>query len=397
MKKWLIAATAAAWLTGCGGGSSTDSSGSTSRFPIPILSKTIAAGQDFTLVRDDNGSVSGSGNNGKNQLGHATTYSVVWSAENIPALSKITVLDAGSYHALTLSIDGKVYAFGENDLGELGLGDTAAHSAPKPIPNLPNIVDIAAGAKFSLVLDADGHVWSFGDNRYGQLGQGGTDRDAHSTPVKLTMSTGIKAVFARGFKAMMIDDNGSVYGLGYNGWNSMGSGNFRENPAKLSGLSSIQSVAIGASHALYLDKDGNVYAAGRSTHGQLGIASAGSDTYDRLGIPTKIDTLPKAAMIAAGANFSMVLDRDGNVWAFGDNGAGQLGTGDTAAVRTPVKIPGLTHIIAIAASGSSAFALDKEGNVYSWGYGGYGSLGLGNSNDHTRPQRISGIKGVSHP
>ena len=79
----------------------------------------------------------------------------------------------------------------------------------------------------------------------------------------------------------------------------------------------------------------------------------------------------------------MALDKNGNVWAWGNNRYGQLGNGVfSASSNVPVQVmkPGdvpLTGIISIDAGFFHSLAVDEEGNVWVWGANDFGQLGLG--------------------
>ncbi|MDE6108509.1 MAG: hypothetical protein K2F83_07585, partial [Oscillospiraceae bacterium] len=87
-------------------------------------------------------------------------------------------------------------------------------------------------------------------------------------------------------------------------------------------------------------------------------------------------------MVAAGDGFSIALKADGSVWSWGDNSKGQLGTGDTLVEYSdsPVKVLNenglaIRNIIAISAGADHALAVDRDGNVYAWGNNATGQLG----------------------
>jgi len=76
---------------------------------------------------------------------------------------------AGYYHILMLTEDGKVYVMGENDYGQLGVGNIGM-SSPEPtylqsIQGIP-VLQIACGAFHSLVLSVSGSIFAFGRNEY---------------------------------------------------------------------------------------------------------------------------------------------------------------------------------------------------------------------------------------
>ena len=80
----------------------------------------------------------------------------------------------------------------------------------------------------------------------------------------------------------------------------------------------------------------------------------------------------------------MALDKDGNVWSWGDNSFGQLGNGnfDYNYSGAPVRVlkPGdvpLTNIVSIDAGFEHSLAIDRDDNVWVWGRNDEGQLGLG--------------------
>jgi len=389
--KTTIAMMAAFFLTACGGGSGGSSSAG-NNVPVTVPAKTVQAGYYFLLVRDRNGTVFATGSNDKGQLGHTTPYSIVTVPEKIPGLSDIVLMDAGDYHTLAVDLNGRVHAFGSNEQGALGTGDTREHNGTVVIGGLPKAKDVAAGMQTSYVLAENGEVYAFGDNRYGQLGQGGTDHAAHPVPAKMTLPASTVSVIANGFAALFIDDNGSVYGIGDNGWGKMGTISARGTAVKIPGLEHIVSASLGASHALYLDGSGTVYSMGRFTHGQLGVEITGQHSFEFENTPQKISGVPKIVMVSAGENFSMLLDENGRVWTFGDNSHGQLGQGDRVQRRLPKRIDALRDITVIHAGPGSAFAVDRKGVVYSWGFGGEGILGNGDTTDLLSPKAVDGVR-----
>ena len=85
----------------------------------------------------------------------------------------VTQVSAGSSHSLVLTRQGRVFSFGSNRHGRLGLGDTFPRIRPSPIVmNVEDdeIVQVSAGDAHSLLLSSKGNVYSFGCGTHGQLG-----------------------------------------------------------------------------------------------------------------------------------------------------------------------------------------------------------------------------------
>lgn len=73
----------------------------------------------------------------------------------------------------------------------------------------------------------------------------------------------------------------------------------------------------------------------------------------------------------------MALRSDGTLWAWGYNGAGQLGDGTTQGRLSPVQIGTNTSWSAVAAGGQYTMALHNDGTLWAWGSKGIGQLGIG--------------------
>ncbi len=92
--------------------------------------------------------------------------------------------------------------------------------------------------------------------------------------------------------------------------------------------------------------------------------------------------------VAVGANYTLLLDENGNLSAFGFNESGQLGDGTTENRLTPVSILPQTQFTHVFCAGSSSYAIDREGNLYAWGNNENGRLGDGSTTDRYVPTQI---------
>ena len=82
---------------------------------------------------------------------------------------------AGLGYSLAIRQDGSLWAWGLNDRGQLGLGETDNSTAPTPVVSEDRWVVLAAGTEDGLALYRTDALWAWGDNVYGQLGLGDTD------------------------------------------------------------------------------------------------------------------------------------------------------------------------------------------------------------------------------
>jgi alpha-tubulin suppressor-like RCC1 family protein len=116
---------------------------------------------------------------------------------------ELKAIAGGANHSLVLKNDGTVLAWGLNQDGELGDGTNTDSSTPVEVkdPNDPfgyvsGVKALAAGCSHSLALKDDGTIWAWGNNESGQLGDG---TNANSTqPVKVANLSGVEAISGGG-------------------------------------------------------------------------------------------------------------------------------------------------------------------------------------------------------
>ena len=140
----------------------------------------VSAGAYFSVAVKKNGSVWAWGDNSTGELGNRTTAkSDVPERVRLPSgLTAGQVFAGGNYpdngHALAILSDGSVWAWGDNDEGQLGDGTTTTATLPVRVlvPRGVTFTAVAAGGTHSLALDSNGDVWAWGDNKFGELGDG---------------------------------------------------------------------------------------------------------------------------------------------------------------------------------------------------------------------------------
>ncbi|PRX74084.1 alpha-tubulin suppressor-like RCC1 family protein [Cohnella sp. SGD-V74] len=192
----------------------------------------------------------------------------------------------------------------------------------------------------------------------------------------------------------------NVYSFGKGEFGRLGQGDSanRLAPAAISELSglNIKAVSAGAEHTLVLTADGDVYSFGNGAFGRLGHGDESDKTVPTL-IPLFHNNIVATA-VAAGTSHSLVLSAGGDVYAFGAGGTGRLGTGTSTNVLAPVKIGGdLTgkQAIAISAGDAHSLVLTNDGSVYSFGAGNSGRLGHNDMANQLMPKQIDALPAVS--
>lgn len=285
---------------------------------------------------------------------------------------------AGGAHSLARSANGRiVWAWGDNRYGQLGLGSTVPSATPQVVSGLTGVKALAAGLDHSLALLDDGTVWTWGRNVAGALGDG-TLTDRH-VPQRVDGLSDVIAVAAGDGRSFALQSGGSLWAWGENSTGALGIGHRNSTPMPTAvgqgvpGFSGIVAVAAGARHGLAQRVDGRVFAFGEI---------AGMPTQPT---PALVGGLTAIAGIAAGGGFSTAVDIQGQLWSWGLNGSGQLGTGDTQTRSAPAVIArtgaGTSLLPALGLTAGQDFALARalDGTVLAWGAGASGQLGAGGS------------------
>ena len=386
----------------------------------------------------------GWGMNGWGQIGDGTTTrrTSPVAIEDVSAPSQVA---GGKYHSLALDGNGAVWAWGGNSDGQLGYGGTGGYSqTPQTVPGLDNVIFVAAGARHSLAVvdddqDGDGTVWAWGNNDSGQLGNG--EHTSSTSPVQVVVpqrdadgkilrdpSTGdpltdpldeVTQVAAGEYHSLALRKDGTVWAWGSNAWGQLGDNRNTvvdvldiagvpdvkqysydgcaypvqvADPADAGGvLKGVQQITAGSFHSLALDNNGDVWAWGSNTWGQLGNGEKADSWY-----AVELSGISSVAQVAAGSWHSIAVKTTGSVHAWGGNWWGQLGDGTDINASRPVAVTGLTGTFTgVGAGENHSVALRNTGTVYAWGRNRHGQLGDGTIIDRMTPAQVSGLTEVT--
>ena len=268
------------------------------------------------------------------------------------------VYSGGQQH-YGLTVTGEVWSWGYNNYGQLGHGDTAGRAIAKRIEffvehdiqikhivtGRPNYYDYGC----AFFLTTQGEVYACGYNSNGSLGNG---TNTHQyTPVRCGALANIVslAVSGQAYSVYVIDEDKRLWVWGWNGTGQLGLGDLveRRSPILHPSLHSVTKAVI---------------TCGYQTDGKIAVGNG------------------------------LVLLDDGTLWSTGYNGYGQLGHGDTTTRNSFSQIQHAATFIDIATGDGrypAVAAITDNNELYGWGYNGYGQLGTGDTTHQHMPTKPS--------
>ncbi|CAG0919502.1 unnamed protein product [Notodromas monacha] len=278
---------------------------------------------------------------------------------------------------VVLAASGRVFTFGSNNHGELGLGHRKTVNKPSCIKSLkPRKIVLSAGGRAHTILATEsGLLFSSGLNSDGQLGIG-TDEDSFE-PVPFQLLEDIlvplKQLAAGAHHSVALTVDGRVFGWGSNVEGQLGIQEQCINKPHLI-AENVEKIACGYYHTALIKSDGIVYVLGITENAQLNESnSSGGDGKRHVMLPDE----ERAVDVSCGGSHTIILTATGRVFGFGDNERGQLGLDKVvSSCPDPAEILGLTDqkVVQISCGERHSAAITINGQLFTWGDRGYGKL-----------------------
>ncbi|XP_043927776.1 X-linked retinitis pigmentosa GTPase regulator-like, partial [Protopterus annectens] len=255
-------------------------------------------------------------------------------ADNVPSKfwfknNKLISVSCGDEHTAIITENGKLYVFGSNNWGQLGLGTKNTVNKPTCVKALRSekVKYVACGRNHTLVYTEKGNVYAAGGNNEGQLGVGDTEDRTTFQQVE-----------------------------------------FFTNKHK------IKHLAAGSNISAALTEDGKLFMWGDNSEGQIGLADK-----NNVLVPHHVDVGKPVSWISCGYYHSALVTRDGRLYTFGESDNGKLGLlpEQLSETKIPQCVPGIAGKVVQVACGGGHTAVLTGNNVYTFGLGQFGQLGHG--------------------
>jgi len=331
-------------------------------------------------------------------------HNIISTGTSIELPTEIISVTVGDNHSFAIDADGGLWAWGNNEAGQLGDGTrTTREESPRPyvldhfvgeiiddnnrnrpVKIMDDVVYVSAGFYETMAIRTDGSLWAWGSYRF-------TDGLTQSNdPIKImddvvSVSIGFSHI-------MVIKTDGSLWVWGSNRNGQIGDGtittrdnnNDRDTPVKI--MDSVRYVSAGFQYSMAIKTDGSLWAWGWNRFGQLGNGGGGNE-LDCVGWPVQtvpVKIMDYVASVSASTNHTMAITTDGSLWAWGDNHSGEIGDG-TATGRdenfniidnrrySPVKV--MDSVVAVSLGRAHSMAIREDGSLWAWGSNEHGLIG----------------------
>lgn len=329
----------------------------------------------------------GDNDSGQLGLGNLTQYS---SPKQLGTLTTWATLPSSPMaHKFSGAIksDGTLWMWGANSRGQLGLGNTTQYSSPKQIGALTSWYKLAPGYQFTIALKTDGTLWSWGRGAsFGSLGLGNTTD--YSSPKQVGSLTNWLNIAASYYSVVALKTDGTLWTWGQNTRGQLGLGNrtLYSSPKQVGALTNWLKISSSGYSCGVIKTDGTLWTWGNNFSGQLGL---GNTTY--YSSPKQVGSLTNWALTSGGAAHSIATKTDGTLWSWGKNTSGELGLSNRTYYSSPKQVGSLTTWSVPVAGYSFNGVLKTDGTLWTWGNNVTGQLGLGNTTPYSSPKQVGSL------
>ncbi|MDL2292807.1 hypothetical protein LJC17_04405 [Acholeplasma sp. OttesenSCG-928-E16] len=299
---------------------------------------------------------------------------------------RVVKVDSKYQNVLALTDQKEVYSFGKGTSGALGNGLSINSLIPVKIQNINNAIDIATGDEISAILTTEG-IYVSGKNQSGAMGDSNLNLNYyHFTKLSFFDDKDIVSIYATMKSFFALTSDGNLYTWGGNRNGELGNGTFSDShyPSLVTiPNEKIISVSTGLNHVIILTDQNYLYGFGQNLDYQLG-----NNTENNANRPTLVyqnfrttnDRNKKITKIGSASNSNYIILENGSVYGFGDNAFGTLGFDRSKVlVKIPTYNATLTSkkVKKLVGGFGHGLLLSKDNNFYGFGNNTNGELGMG--------------------
>ncbi|KTG25569.1 hypothetical protein cypCar_00020620 [Cyprinus carpio] len=294
-------------------------------------------------------------------------------------------ISCGDEHTALVTENGKLFMFGSNNWGQLGLGTKTTVNKPTCVKALKSerVKLAACGRTHTLVYTSRGNLYASGGNNEGQLGLGDCDdRTSFHLVDFFSKHEPVKMLAAGSNTSAALTQDGRLYMWGDNSEGQIGLGKESNalNPREVSVGKRVSWVSCGYYHSAFVTVDGALYTFGEKDSGKLGLSTEKLASHK---VPQQVTGISdKVVQVSCGGGHTVALT-DHEVYSFGLGQFGQLGHGTFIfESRLPRVVEHFRRgrVKHVECGENHTALITDSGLLYTFGDGRHGKLGLGEEN-----------------
>ena len=296
----------------------------------------------------------------------------------------------GAHSAPAPVINYALWSWGYNSDGQLGNNSPGNFSSPQNVAtSILSWVYLGKSTNASHfgAIDTLGRLYMWGSNQYGKVGIDDSGILSVSSPIQIgtelnwtKVATGIKTTVAS-------KSDGTLWGWGQNYYQGFVGDNtifHRSSPVVIMGAGATwNSVSTGYSFSVAVRSDGKLYTWGENSYGELGQ----NDTTNRSS-PTQVGSTTDWSIATCGNQHCLAIKTNGTLWTWGANISGALGINSTVHRSSPVQVGSMTDWTFVTAGTNNSFGLRDSGHIYGWGNNSYSNTSIQTNQNTSSPIQI---------
>ncbi len=315
--------------------------------------------------------------------------------------------------------DQKLFCWGSNWAGQLGVGDRDDRDLPTQVGEANNWKKLSLGKYHSCAINTDNKLYCWGMSNYGMLGvqvvdqSCGTQRFSDSnwilhyctTPQPVNHNTDWKEISLGKTHTCAIDSNKKLFCWGSNWKREIGILSDRyidsyTSPAKVNSKD-WKAISLGNEYTCAIDSGKKLFCWGFNNDSQLGIGypptinnrncevwrNTNNILFYYCKVPIKVNN-KNWSSIDSNNFHNCAIDTDKKLFCWGRGDSGQLGIGNNQKKHIPTAV-GTIKWKKISLGMYHSCGINKEDNLYCWGKNNNGQLGIGDNQNRLIPTFIS--------